>query len=310
MAEQERLTNKERRENARAERKAKEAEAAKKKKTGNLRNGVVTFAIVAVVGAVLLQALTGGPEAIDDRIELISTQVEDARLAAGCEVLAEQEPLEDRSHFENSSGVNPEAVYTDTRPTHSGPHTTGVHPVTPSASNQIDEVSSTHNLEHGTIIVWYDPDEVDGATTSEMGSWAEQLNDNGFSPRPETGVGIMTSPYEDPGIDSGKPFAFRAWGTAMDCDEWDEDVAYGFVLDHFGTHGIGPERTLAPFPNEMLGYVDQDTPDTPTDEAPLDEGFDDVDAEDVEDADGDDELLEDEEADPLEEPQDADDSDG
>jgi len=308
VAEQERLTNKERRENARAERKAKEVEAAKKKKTGNLRNGLVTFAIVAVVGAVLLQALTGGPESIDDRIELISTQVEDARLAAGCEILAEQEPLEDRSHVDSSNQLNFDAVYTDTRPTHSGPHTVGTHPVIADASNQIDEGSSTHNLEHGTIIVWYDPEEVDGGTTSEMGAWAEQLNDNGFS-RPQAGVGIMTSPYDDPGISSGKSIAFRAWGTAMDCDEWDEDVAYGFVLDHYGTHGIGPERTIAPFPNEVLGYVDRDTPETSTDEAPLDEGFDDVDPEDVEDADGDDELLEDEEADPLEEPQDTDEAD-
>jgi hypothetical protein len=291
VAERERLTNKERREKAREERKAKEAEAAKKKKTGNLRNGVVTFAIVAVVGAVLLQAFTGGPEAIDERIELISTQVEDARLAAGCEVLTEQQPLEDRSHVESSNQLDFDAVYTDTRPTHSGPHSVRTHPVLPDASNQIDEGSSTHNLEHGTIIVWYDPDEVDGGTTSEMGSWAEQLNDNGFA-RPEAGVGIMTSPYDDPGIESGKAFAFRAWGTAMDCDEWDEDVAYGFVLDHFGTHGIGPERTLAPFPNEVLAYVDQDTPDTSTDEAPLDEGFEDVDADDLDEDDIDAEVPE------------------
>jgi hypothetical protein len=308
VAEKERLTNKERREQAREERKAKEAEAARKKKTGNLRTGLVTFAIVAVVGAVLLQALTGGPESIDDQIELISSQVEDARLAAGCEVLTEQQPLEDRSHFENSSGVNADAVYTDTRPTHSGPHTVGIHPVTPAASNQIDEVSSTHNLEHGSIIVWYDPDQVDGGTPGEIGDWAEQLNDNGFA-RAQAGVGILSSPYEDPGIDSGKAFAFRAWGTAMDCDEWDEDVAYGFVLDHYGTHGIGPERTLAPFPNDVLGYVDQETPDTSPDEAPLDEGFEDVDESDLDDADSEDELLEDEDADPLEDA-DEDDTDG
>jgi hypothetical protein len=291
VAEQERLTNKERREKARDERKAKEAEAARKKKTGNLRNGLVTFAIVAVVGAVLLQAFTGGPETIDDQIELISSQVEDARLAAGCEVLTDQQPLEDRSHAETASGIDADASYTDTRPTHSGPHTVGMHPVTPAANNQIDEISSTHNLEHGSIIVWYDPEQVEGDTPSQIGDWAEQLNDNGFA-RPQAGVGILSSPYEDPGIESGKAFAFRAWGTAMDCDAWDEDVAYGFVLDHYGTHGIGPERTLAPFPSEVLGYVDQETPDTPTDEAPLDEGFEDIDADDVDEDDIDAEVPE------------------
>lgn len=284
MAEQERLTNKERREKAREERKAKEAEAARKKQRGNLRNGLVAFGIVAIVAAVLLQAFTGGPESIDDPIELISSQVEDARLAAGCEVLTDQQPLQDRAHFETSSQVNPDTVYTDTRPTHSGPHTVGMHPVTPSANNQIDEVSSTHNLEHGAIIVWYDPEQVDESTSSEIGDWAEQLNDNGFN-RPQAGVGILSSPYEDPGIESGKPFAFRAWGTAMDCDEWNQDVAYGFVLDHYGTKGIGPERTLAPFPEDVLGYVDVESPDTSTEEAPLDEGFEDAEADPDADAD-------------------------
>lgn len=280
MAEQERLTNKERREKAREERKAKEAEAARKKKTNNLRNGVATFAIVAVVAAVLLQAFTGGPDAIDGQIELVSSQVEDARVAAGCEILTEQQPLEDRSHVESSNQLDFDAVYTDTRPTHSGPHSVRTHPVIPDASNQIDEGSSTHNLEHGTIIAWYDAEAIDGDTASQMGAWAEQLNENGFV-RAQAGVGIMTSPYDDPGIDSGKAVAFRAWGTAMDCDAWDEDVANSFVLDHYGTHGIGPERTAAPFPTEVLAYADRETPDTSTDEAPLDEGFEDVDAEDV-----------------------------
>ena len=291
MAEQERLTNKERREQARAERKRQEAEAAKKKKTGNLRNGVITFAIVAVVAAVLLQAFTGGPASLEGEIELVSSEVDAARDAAGCEMLAEENPLPDRSHFESSNQVNADAVYTDTRPTHSGPHTVGTHPVTPAASSQIDEISSTHNLEHGTVIVWWDPEQASG-DAGDIGDWAEQLNDNGFS-RPPAGVGIMSSPYEDPGIESGKAIAFRAWGTAMDCDTWDRDVAYGFVLDHFGVNGIGPERTLAPFPEGILVYTDRDPEDGIETDAPIDEGLDDVDPDEL-DADEVEDLVEEE----------------
>jgi hypothetical protein len=281
VAEQERLTNKERRERARAERKRQEAEAAKKKKTGNLRNGLITFAVVAVVAAVLLQAFTGGPESLEGEIELVSSEVEEARDAAGCEVLTEQQPLPDRSHFESANQVNADSVYTDTRPTHSGPHTVGTHPVTPAASNQIDEISSTHNLEHGSVIVWWDPEQA-GDVSDDIGAWAEQLVDNGFSRAP-AGVGILTSPYEDPGIASGKAIAFRAWGTAMDCDTWDEDVAYGFVLDHFGVNGIGPERTLAPFPEGVLVYTDRDPDEGVETDAPLDEGFEDVDPDELDD---------------------------
>lgn len=284
MAEKERLTNKERREKAREERKAQEAAEAQKKQRGNLRNGLVTFGIVAVVGAVLLQAFTGGPEAIDSQIQLVSSELEDARDAAGCEVITDQQPLEDRSHVDSASQIDADASYTDVRPTHSGPHTLGQHPVIPDASNQIDEISSTHNLEHGAIIAWYDPEQIEGDTASEMGAWAEQLNDNGFA-RVQAGVGIMSSPYTDPGIDSGKAIAFRAWGTAMDCDTWDQDVAYGFVLDHYGTKGIGPERTLAPFPEEVLGYSDTESNDTSTEEAPLDENFEDITEDDLGDAD-------------------------
>jgi len=292
VAEQERLTNKERREQARAERKRQEAEAAKKKKTGNLRNGVITFAIVAVVAAVLLQAFTGGPASLEGEIELVAADVEEARDAAGCEILTEEDPLADRSHFDNANQVNPATMYTDTRPTHSGPHTAGVHPITPAASNQIDEVIATHNLEHGSIIVWYDPEQASG-DSGDIGEWAEQLNDNGFS-RAQAGVGILSSPYEDPGIESGKAIAFRAWGTAMDCDSWDRDVAYSFVIDHFGVNGIGPERTLAPFPEGVLVYTDRDISEEVETDAPLDEGFDDVDDPDELDDDEVEDLVEEE----------------
>jgi hypothetical protein len=267
VAERERLTNRERRERAREERKRKEAEAAKKTKRNQLRNGLVTFAIVGVIAAVVLQAFLGGPDTIDDTILVASSEAEDAREAAGCEVLADRDPLPDRQHFPNNATPDPDTIYGEIRPTHSGPHTEGVHPVTASANRQIDEVSTTHNLEHGTIIVWYDPAETDAG--SEIGTWAETLNANGFR-RDIGGIGIITSPYEEPGISSGKGVALRAWGTAWDCDEWDETVANAFVIENYGTHGIGPERSAAPYPNEVLAYEDVDVDDTSTEEAPID----------------------------------------
>lgn len=267
MAERERLTNKERRAQAREERKRKEAEQAAKRKRGQIKSGLITFAIVGVVAAVLIQAFVGGTPSLEDAIVVAAGEVDERRDAAGCEIITERQPLPDRGHVDANQAPNLDSVYTDTRPTHSGPHTPGTHPVTAAAGSQISEFATTHNLEHGTIIAWWDPDAVDGSTASEIGDWAELLNDNGFR-RSQAGVGIITAPYEDPGISSEKAFAFRAWGTAMDCDEWDEEVANAFVLDHFGTHGIGPERTAAPFPDEALAYDDREVLDTPEDEAP------------------------------------------
>jgi len=267
VAERERLTNKERRALAREERKRKEAEQAATRKRGQIKNGLITFAIVGVVAAVVIQALVGGTPSLDGAIVVAADEVDERRDAAGCEILAERQPLPDRSHIDANQAPNLDSIFTDTRPTHSGPHTPGTHPVTAAASSQISEFATTHNLEHGTIIAWWDPDAIDQSTAGDIGDWAELLNDNGFR-RSQAGVGIMSAPFEDPGISSGKAIAFRAWGTAMDCDEWDEDVANSFVLDHYGTRGIGPERTIAPFPSEVMAYDDREVPDTTEDEAP------------------------------------------
>ncbi len=270
MAEKERLTNRERRELARAERRRAEQVATERRKRGNLRNGLVTFAIVAVIAAVVLQAFLGGVESIDEQVLVSVEDVEQARLDAGCEMLSEREPLPERYHFDANQAPHPDTIYGPIRPTHSGPHTAGVHPVTAAASNQISEVATTHNLEHGSVIIWWDPDTVDRSTASAIGSFAELYNANGF--RPDLGgVGILSAPYEEPGISSGRSVAFRAWGTAMDCDEFDETAAQGFLIEHFGSRGIGPERMLAPYPASVLDYADRDVDDTTPSEAPSDD---------------------------------------
>jgi hypothetical protein len=255
VAEKQRLTNKQRRAQARLERQRKQAEADRRRRRNQARNGLVTFAIVAVIAAVVLQAFFGGTRPIEDAIVLSAVEVEQAWSDAACETVALREPLPDRFHFEANQAPNPDSIYPEIRPTHSGPHTTGIHPVTASASRQISEVASTHNLEHGAIIVWWDPDRVDRADANAIGDWAERLNASGFR-RDAGGVGILSTPYEDPGISSGKAVALRAWGTAVDCDAFDERVATAFVLEHFGTNGIGPERTLAPFPSELVTWDD------------------------------------------------------
>jgi hypothetical protein len=267
VAERERLTNKERRAQAREERKRQEAEAAAKRKRSTLRNGLVTAVVVGVVAAVVLQAFLGGPDSIGDPILVSASEADQARQAAGCEVLADQEPLPDRGHFSANQAPPADTIYTDVRPTHSGAHTESVHPIVASgASSQIDERSTTHNLEHGAVIAWYDPDQVDPGIASEMGDWAGTLNNNGFQ-FDRAGTAVFVSPFEDPGISSGKAIAFRAWGTAMDCDVWDETVAHSFVIENFGTHGVGPERICCEYPNGVLDYSDREVDDS---DAPVD----------------------------------------
>jgi hypothetical protein len=90
-----------------------------------------------------------------------------------------------------------------------------------------------------------------------MGQWSRLLNDNGFVG--QAGAAVFVSPYEEPGISSGQAVAFRAWGTAVDCDEWDETVANAFVADNYGTRGIAAEATaFAPYPSGVLEATDED----------------------------------------------------
>jgi hypothetical protein len=178
-----------------------------------------------------------------------------ARDDAGCDLLREREPLPDRGHFPPADAPDPADIYTDGRPTHSGPHTDAIHPFLPGAADRhLDERTLTHNLEHGAVVVWFDPAQVDLATAQRIAERAAALNASGFR-FDGSGAAIFVSPFDDPGISSGKALAFRAWGTAMDCDRWDQTVADAFVIDHFGSRGAAPERLLAPYPDGVLDYA-------------------------------------------------------
>lgn len=263
MAEQERLTKKERRERAREERKRKEAEQAAKAKRQRLTSILVTVLVIAVVAAVVWTAVGGGTEAASD-ITLTRAEAEEARLAAGCDIV-DTTALTSSEHLEPATAPPAQVLYTGVTPTHSGPHFVQTSPTVPFTDRQLDERATTHNLEHGAVIVWYDPEQVDGATLEQMEAWSNQLNDAGF--RSNGGGAIMVSAYTEPGIASGKAVALRAWSVAVDCDAWDETAANSFVLENYGTNGVAPERNISRFPEGILGYTDGEEPagDEPTD---------------------------------------------
>jgi hypothetical protein len=248
VAEQERLTKKERRERARAERKAKEAEAATKARRQRL------------IATVVAQALRGGTEAAATTIDRDAAEA--GRQAAGCEVV-DTTALASREHLDPATAPPADTLYTGIRPTHSGPHYDQTSPTVSFTDRQLDERATTHNLEHGAIIVWYDPEQVDDATLGELEAWADRLDASGFDT--PAGGAVMVSAYTDPGIDSGKAFALRAWSVAVDCDGWDEDAYSSFVIENYGTNGVAPERNLSRYPDEALGYSDGEGPEADPD---------------------------------------------
>lgn len=262
VAEEERLPKKERRAQARAERKRKEEEARKEAQRKRLINTGATVGVLVVIAIILIptfQRFFGGDT--EEEIELTAAAVTDAREASGCVVTAENEPQpEPYTHFEPAQAPPADTLYTAVRPTHSGPHfIQPIAPVNGIPRNPIDERGSTHNLEHGAVIVWFDPERVDGDVQSAMESWQQERADQGFVSS-RSGGAVFVSSYDGP-FSADKPIAVRAWGQALDCDEWDETYADGFLIEYYGTHGIAPERTLTPYPEGVLGYTDRQVGD-------------------------------------------------
>ncbi|MDQ4129450.1 MAG: DUF3105 domain-containing protein [Actinomycetota bacterium] len=255
MAEGGRPTKRERREHARAERRAREAAAAKRRR--QRRIVTVAVAVAALAAVVILVAVTRQPPA-PTNIAIERTAAVDAFSAAGCGEV-DVPALPSSPHLE--AGAPPAHELYPVRPTSQGPHLGNVAPV--GVADRLDERVTTHNLEHGAVVVWYDPDAgVDGGAIEK---WATDRNRAGFD-LGRAGAGILASPYRDD-FTSGKAVALRAWGTAIDCDQFDPLVADAFLIERFGTRGNAPERGLAGYPNGVLYYASEGPAAEPTETA-------------------------------------------
>lgn len=170
--------------------------------------------------------------------------------AAGCEVTADGAPLENRDHLDPEDAPPPAALY-PRRPAHSGPHFGGLLPLPGGAADApIDERAVLHNMEHGAVVVWFDPSVVDGREREQIADWRDARHALGFTSR--AGGAVFASPM--PQIDRAPAVALRAWGVALDCARFDPVVADAFLVDHWGSHGAAPEAELSPFPNGALRY--------------------------------------------------------
>lgn len=253
MAERERLPNKERRARARAERKRQEALARKRATRRAITSAMTTVLVLTGVVAIVLMALLGDDPALDEQVELAGAEVESARERAGCEVVAVT-PAGEPAHVERGAPLPPAAVQPPTGAAHFG---TTVPVVRAGARTQLDPMALGHNLEHGAVAAWYDPEKLEGGTVDMIESWSERRNNAGFA-QSLSGVGIFVAPFQDPGIGSGKAVALRSWSLGVDCDTWDDTVADSFLIEAYGNRGGAPEGVA--FPDGLMAYADDDAP--------------------------------------------------
>ena len=168
---------------------------------------------------------------------------------AGCTTVVDGDPLEDRTHLDPAEAPPPAALYPD-RPPHSGRHY-GQLLRLPEGTEPVDERAVLHNMEHGSVVVWFDPDAEQVAR--EVAAWRDQSAELGFT-SPDGGA-VFASPMPE-GLDDPPTVALRAWGVAVDCERFDPVVADAFLAEHWGSHGDAPEAGLSPYPDDSLRLAD------------------------------------------------------
>lgn len=88
-----------------------------------------------------------------------------------------------------------------------------------------------HSLEHGAVVVWYDPDEVTPEASESLRAWARTHQDDFGS------VIAVPNPVDDPEA----PYVLTAWERRLTMEEYDVVVVRNFAGEYLGR---GPENQI------------------------------------------------------------------
>ena len=156
------------------------------------------------------------------------------------ESIGTQQPNDGTEHL--SAGT----VFSEAdRPYSSAPGTSGPH-WDPSAlanwgvyTTPQREEQLIHSLEHGGIVIWYDPDALDPDQVAELSDYVNRQTSSGISGRYK----FILSPWDGP--DFAHPIAVTAWRQLLYLDEVDLDAIDAFAREHYGR---SPEPNGGPGP--------------------------------------------------------------
>ncbi len=147
--------------------------------------------------------------------------------------LGQAEPDDGRSHIASGTIPNP-------RPYSSTPATSGPHWETPANWSVYPQAQPEshliHNLEHGGIVIWYQPSKVNAQQVQELTSFVStQLTSERYK--------FILSPWG--GKDFGHPIAVTAWRWLLYLDSPNLDAIRDFTNAHYGN---SPEPLGGPGP--------------------------------------------------------------
>lgn len=262
---EENLSKRERQKARRAQRLEAERAAAARAQRRRLGGFVLVGVLIAgTVGYFVQQNLA---ERAEEREQIAAAL--DSLDELGCSTDEEMPPL-GAGHFEQTElAANPPDVVYDHVPTTSGRHIgsvvgTGVY------DDYVDERVTTHNLEHGYVVMWYAED-ADTAQVDALKAFARERIADGDRE-------IVVSPYNG-AMDDDANFGFVGWERRQLCEQFDEGVALNFINEHMnnprapeafaGPHAAGEQGVLDPaegdgplvFPPLGQETVEEDLPD-------------------------------------------------
>lgn len=91
-----------------------------------------------------------------------------------------------------------------------------------------NESQVIHNLEHGGIVIWYDPDALDDAQVAELTSYVESQVSSGISGRYK----FILTPWGG-NVDLGGAVAVTAWRHLLKLDIFDMDAMGAFADENY-----------------------------------------------------------------------------
>jgi hypothetical protein len=173
--------------------------------------------------------------------------------AAGCDAVATVPPYSPESNAR--AHINPPGAVTTPPPltTYSSiPPASGPHNQTPLAggvySDPPDIYQTIHSLEHGAVIIWYDPS---AGTTQELADLQTFFQKSG------EGAKVIVAPYSYPDqgdaatLPSGDQMVLVAWHRMQTCSRVSLPVAFAFVAN-YDSAGKGTYKGEAPEPTAAL----------------------------------------------------------
>jgi hypothetical protein len=222
-AQSKKLQEKQRKRLAEQARKAQQRRASRR--SNLVTAGIAVVVVVAVVALVLSDRSSSPTVSVPDGV---------AASAAGCndvETFAEQ----GRDHID---------VGAEHDPYNSAPPTSGPHYATPADPgfypNPLEPEQLVHNLEHGQVVIWYDPEAPDSAVD---GIQALVEDANRRAQRSGFAEPLLAAPFE--GLDPGFDYALSGWRNLQSCASYSRAAIDDFRAEF---QGRGPEQVgVAPF---------------------------------------------------------------